>query len=182
MQITTIEETFNGAKIFPVAGRYFRLLATLNAVDVEFGVGNKFFEKLAGVEAGAWAKVAREFTHVRVRTSASETVKFVVTDGEAGYDRLFVAVAQAVTSAAPASALVGPAPEVVLAAGSRKRVIFRSDPANLEPMALYPTVAGVNAAIFLYPGDVWIEDVAPSLEWTANTGETNAALHSITFS
>ena len=184
MQITTIEQTFLGAKNFPIGGRYFRLLETVNPVDVELGRGSKFTEKLEGVEAGAWASLKgdeRGFTHVRITTPTNEAVKFVVTDGEAGYDRLFTAFAQARTLALPGSVSVGTAETAVLAALTRSKVIFMADPGNSDAIVLGPT--GLTTAlspIVLEPGDMWVEEISASAAWFARSGTAAQTLRVMT--
>lgn len=169
MRITTIEETFQGAKIFPVGGRYLRLLETVNPIDVALGIGSKFTETLEGVEAGAWARLKeglQEFTHVRITTPTLEAVKFVVTDGEAGYDRLFTAFAQARTLALPGNVSVGVAEGAVLAAATRSKVIFLADAGNAGTIYLGPVgVTSANGPVELAPGDMWIEEIAASAAW-----------------
>jgi hypothetical protein len=168
VRLTTIEETWAGAKSFNLAGRYFRLLETVNPVDIQFGQGLRADENMAGVEAGAWARFGDGFDRLRITTSGSEAVKFIVSDGEAGYDRLFTAFAQARTLTLPGNVAVGVAAGVVLAAATRAKVIFRADAANAGTIYLGPAgLTTATATIALGPGDTWVEEIAASAAWSA---------------
>lgn len=175
MNITTVRQSSvvqpDGTFMLRVtlAGRYFRLLETVNPVTVRLGSGGKAYETLENVEAGAWSRLKagdRDFDIITITTTTAESVKFVITDGEAGYDRLFVAIAQALTLALPGNVTVGVAEGAVLAAGSRRKVVFRSDPANTGQIYLGPVGVTIsNAPICLEPGDIWVEEVASSAQW-----------------
>jgi hypothetical protein len=80
----TVQEQFSGPRDYPLSGKYFQLLACSNPVDV-----------LLSGESGSPDHVASQvtvgfysfgpFDRVRIIASAAgDTVKFVVSDGEAG--------------------------------------------------------------------------------------------------
>lgn len=187
MRIDTVEYTISAAGIdhFQIVGRYFRLMETLSPINVHFGVrGAVAGRELEQVEAGAWAKLAEgeeSFDLITIEGTAGESVKFVVTDGEAGYDRLFTAIAQANTMTLPGNVTVGTSEGAVLAAGSRRKVIFQADSANAGVIALGPVgVLLTNSPVILSPGDMWIEEVAASAAWrgiASVAGQTLRVLH-----
>jgi hypothetical protein len=77
--------TINGTVEFDVAGRYFKLLSTVNPVDVELlrdGVGALL---ASGVEGGFYQKGT--FTKIRITHTAAEAVSFLVAPDEGGSDR-----------------------------------------------------------------------------------------------
>jgi hypothetical protein len=170
--LATVQQTFNGANPFPIGGRYFRLLSTVNPVDVKLGRGLKLYEKMDQVEAGAWYLVPDgqdDFSDILITTGASELVKFVVTDGTMGYDRLFATLVQVATMANEAEATVGAAAALVLAAANnRKKIVFRALGSNTGNIALGASGLTIAAAaIVLAPGDEWIETDAAPAAWYA---------------
>lgn len=183
MRIITVEITIaaGGIEQFQARGRYFRLLETLSPVTVEFGRGGTAYEALEDVEAGAWARTTDEFDLITITGTAGESVKFVVSDGEAGYDRLFTAIAQANTLTLPGNVTVGTSEGAVLAAGSRRKVVFKAADANVAPIALGPVgVTLANAPIVLNPGDQWTEDTAAAAQWRGISSVASQTLHVMT--
>lgn len=185
MRINTVQIVIaaSGIEQFQARGRYFRLLETLSPVTVEFGRGGTAYEALRNVEAGAWARTTEEFDLVTITGTPGQSVKFVVSDGEAGYDRLFTAIAQANTLTLPGGVTVGTSEGAVLAAGARRKVIFRADPGNSGSIALGPAgVTLANAPIVLEPGDAWIEEVAASAPWRGISDTAGQTLRVMTAS
>lgn len=190
MNITTIEQTIaadaSGAYrlILKLSGRYFRLLETVNPVDIQLGRGGKASEKLEGVEAGAWARIpaaAEPFDTIVITAAGAEAVKFVISDGEAGYDRLFTAFAQARTLTIPGNVTVGAAEVAALAAATRSKVVFMADPSNTDNIVLGPSgLTTTNAPIRLEPGDMWIEELSASAAWFALSGTASQTLRVMT--
>lgn len=171
--ILTVLETWSGKKRFRISGKYFRLLETLSPVTVRFGRGGRLTESAVDVEAGAWIKDG--FDYLEIETSASESVKFFVSDGEAGYDRIFTAIAQA-RAMEESTAVVEVLEAEVLAAGARRKVVFQSDPTNTAPIFLGPPSVNTSSPIVLYPGDVWVEETLASLSWWGVSTGANQAL------
>jgi len=69
-------------------GRYFRLMGTTSAVDVNFYKDNqKLDESAVGVEAGYYAIPKDGFDYCRITSAAAQTVKAAITRGTGGYDR-----------------------------------------------------------------------------------------------
>ena len=91
-------ETFNGLRHFPLAGRYFELLSTVQAVDVVFydkndqvistdkQVEEGFFVDRRGLKVDETGKLVpvEPFVRFEITTQANEAVKFQVTDGYSG--------------------------------------------------------------------------------------------------
>ena len=82
----TVNETFNGLREFPVAGHYFELLSTVNAVDVVlYGKGDVVLARLLQISQGVYhdrrSANLEPFQRVEVTTGANEAVKFFVGDG-----------------------------------------------------------------------------------------------------
>lgn len=169
--LATFEETWSGKKAWRIAARYFRLMETVNPVTVRLGRGLRYIETMQDVEAGAWYRAPaneQDFDSIEIETSTSEAVKFVITSGEAGYDRLFTAFAQARNLALPGNVSVGVAAGVALAAATRSKVIFQADAGNAGTIYLGPSgITSANGPIALQPGDMWVEEIAASAAWYA---------------
>lgn len=183
--ITTIEETWSGLKQFGLSFRYFRLLETVNPVTVKLG-GRTLNgdEVLQDVEAGAWHEARAgegDFAFLQITTQGSEAVKFVISDGRSGYDRLFTAFSQARTLTLPGNATVGTTEGAVLAAATRSKVVFTADAGNLGEIALGPSgVTLTNSPIVLTPGDSWVDDLAASAAWYAIASTSGQTLRILT--
>jgi hypothetical protein len=165
-------------------GRYFRLLETSSPLTVRLGVDHRIIDTLGPVEAGAWSLVKpgeRDFDSIFFDSPLAQTVKYVVTDGSAGYDRLFIAIAQALNLNLPGNVAVGVAEGVVLIAASRRKVVFQADSANVDVIALGPVgVTLANSPIVLGPGEIWIEEIASSASWSAISGSAAQTLRILT--
>lgn len=184
--LITVQESLAAevAKHIGLTGRYFRLLETSSPVSVVLTQNNMKVDELLEVEAGAWHEVpegAEDFNKIILTSALAQDVKFVVTDGKSGYDRLFVAIAQALTLTLPGNVTVGTSEGAVLAAGSRRKVVFKADDANIAPIALGPVgVTLANAPIILGPGDSWIEEMAASAAWRAVSSVATQSLRVMT--
>jgi hypothetical protein len=83
----TVNETFNGLREFPVAGKYFELISTVNPVDVTiYGKGDVVLARLLQIEEGVFHDRTRidnlePFQRIEVSTGALEAVKFFIGDG-----------------------------------------------------------------------------------------------------
>lgn len=171
--LVTIQETWLGKKRFRIPGRYVRLLSTLNPVNVKLGRGMKYFDSFDLVEAGAWSRVRPgepDFDSVMVETSTSELCKFMIADGDAGYDRLITSAVSALACQQEAfvTCVTSTATyNLVLAPATRRKVVFRAPPSNQFPVYLWGTdqAAGSNNALSLQPDDKWVEIEGASLQW-----------------
>jgi hypothetical protein len=168
----TVTETFSGKRVWEQSFRYFRLLGTVNPVNVKMGRKKQATDTLSQVEAGAWirAKAGEEdLDWLQIETGASEQVKYVITDGDAGYDRLFASLVQVATLANVAEVTAGLAEGTALAAdANRRKIVFRAKATNTGNIALGATgLAVATSAIVLAPGDVWIETDAAPAAWFA---------------
>lgn len=86
----TRQETWSGAKPFNITGHFFQLLTTANPVDVELLDRDGHRLALdAQVESGYYVNRGSKtpFAQIIITTSASETVKFLVSDGTSGTTR-----------------------------------------------------------------------------------------------
>lgn len=86
MAMQTIEETWSGAKPWNIEGRFFKIMATVNPVDVVLIDPDGTVQKALQVEAGF--KFVGSFKRIEITTAANEKVKFVISDGDAGDDRV----------------------------------------------------------------------------------------------
>ncbi len=80
-----ISQTFNGAAEWTIAGGYFKLLSTVNAVDVELYRNGSMVLSADDVEGGFYQR--GEFDRVKITTGASEAVSFLVAPDVGGSDR-----------------------------------------------------------------------------------------------
>lgn len=83
----TIEQTWTGKNSFTVPGGYFRLLSTVNAVDVVFYLKGQEVGRALQMQAGLAAD-GIAFDRVDITTGGAETVKFIVSDSPIRYDRM----------------------------------------------------------------------------------------------
>lgn len=169
--LITVEEALSAgvAKHVGLTGRYFRLMESSSPLNIVLTRAGRPQDSLQGVEAGVAHRVPEgdeDFDKIILTSALAQTVKFVVTDGHTSYDRLFVAIAQALTLSLPGNVTVGTSEGAVLAAGSRRKVIFQADSGNAGVIALGPTgVLLTSSPIVLGPGDMWVEEVAASAAW-----------------
>lgn len=187
MLITVTESLSAGvAKHVGLTGRYFRLLESSSPLNIVLTQHGRKAEDLISVEAGVAHRIpegADDFDKIILTSAIAQTVKFVVTDGNTVYDRLFVAIAQALTLTLPGNVTVGTSEVAVLAAASRRKVTFMADPSNVGTIYIGPTgVTSANAVVVLEPGDVWIEDIASSAAWFARSDTSAQTLRVMTAS
>lgn len=83
----TIEQTWTGKNTFAVPGRYFRLLSTVNPVDVYFYLKGQLIGQALQMQAGLAAD-GLDFDRIEITTGGAEAVKFIVSDSPIRYDRL----------------------------------------------------------------------------------------------
>jgi hypothetical protein len=178
----TVLETFTASKSWQLTGHFFRLLSTVSPVDVFLHKTGQPASVARAVEKGFYSR--EEFDKITIVTSASEAVKFVIADEEAGYDRSFTTVAQAsqLTNAPEVTVGNGAAAEALAAAASRTYIIFRSLATNTNNIGL-GALAGLTLAaapILLTPGDIWRETKAAPAQWAAITDAAGQKLEILT--
>lgn len=83
----TIEQTWTGKNSFTVPGRYFRLLETVNAVDIVFYLKGQEVGRALQMRAGLAAD-GLDFDRIEITTGGAEAVKFIVSNSPIRYDRL----------------------------------------------------------------------------------------------
>lgn len=89
----TVSDTFSGEKSWNIYGEYFRLLDTVNPVDVVLYDQAGRVGEARQVEGGFFQRLTgRPYSRVSITTGGSEAVKFIYGSGEGGYDRLFASV------------------------------------------------------------------------------------------
>lgn len=95
----TKQETWNGVREFLRAGRYFELMSTVQAVDVQaYAADGRVLHDERGVTTGyaidrrnlmvdAQGRLRQQdmFVRIEITTQALEAVKFIITDGISGY-------------------------------------------------------------------------------------------------
>jgi hypothetical protein len=173
---------------FEASGRYFRLMQTSSAVDVEFFKTGRSVYTASGVEAGFYALPDGGFDALQITSALSQTIKIALSDGTGGYDRsqgdVNATAVQASALANVAEVTVGVAEVAALATGAgRKLVIFRAPVSNAGPVALGATgIALATAAIVLQPGDTWRESDAAPAAWVAISDGAGRKLEILTAS
>lgn len=70
-----------------VYGKYFRLMTTVGAVDVQLMSKGRVVEEATNVQAGYYDQPASGFDGVRITSATSQTIQIAVTNGTGGYDR-----------------------------------------------------------------------------------------------
>lgn len=83
----TYTQTISGNQRFNTPGRLFRLLSTVNPVKVEAYLGGAVVSVAEDVEGGFWFTQEQGFDAVAITTAASEQVKFLIGESDAGFDR-----------------------------------------------------------------------------------------------
>lgn len=126
----TQTQTINGIQRINIPGKLFRLLSTVNAVDVALFCNGASVSAAQQVEAGFWVKENDGFDAVEITTGASEAVKFLIAEnGEAGEDRTVGSVYvlnQPATAGAfvNASATVTSSSATLIAANANRRYLL----------------------------------------------------------
>ena len=173
----TITQTINGRVSFHIPGGYFRLLSTVNALDVQLFRQNQLVADISQVEAGF--AVRRAFDRIEIITGASEAVKFFYGADEASYDRYSgtVTVSGTVVTDEVRASTVGPETNHVThatpatvslitgAVSTRKKLVFRARSTNTAAVVIGGAAVTVNGPVSLAPGAVWEEIEAATAAW-----------------
>lgn len=163
-----ITQTFNGQVIWNIAGGYFKLLAAAAAVSIKLYKDGACVLSADSVDAGFYQSVA--FDRVEITCTVSQQVDWLFASQEGGSDRITgtITISGASTLALPGNVAVGVAEVAVLAAATRRKVIFMADKANAGTIYLGPVgVLTTTGAVPLDPGDVWEEIEGASAAWRA---------------
>lgn len=171
----TFSETFAAgeAKKLNLVGSYFRLLTTSGAVDVKFLRQNMSVgDSASQVEAGYYAIPEGGFDAVELTSATAQTVKFAVTRGRGGYDRVIgdVTTILATTVTNTAGVSVGAAATALVAAATARRGLRFYNAGTADVWLGGAGVTTANGCIKIGPGQTWIEDDAPGAAWYGVSG------------
>lgn len=72
---------------YPVYGRYFRLMTTVGAVNVDLLRAGAVVYEAVNVQAGFYAIPEGGFDAIRILSGTLQTIQIAVTNGNGGYDR-----------------------------------------------------------------------------------------------
>lgn len=151
-------------------GTYFRLLDSVEPVNVRlFRLGRVVYDA-ESVEAGFYSIPTGGFDAVEVSTTANpQQVRIAISDGTGGYDRysgeVNLATAKSIINTGPMAVLTTATP---LAAANPKRKALRF--LNSGATVIYLGGGGidlVNGCLKLNPGDLMFEESAPGAAWFA---------------
>lgn len=168
----TISNTFAGAGSWQnaIPGRYFRILASGQPVDVNLYQRGIVVYQAEQVDVGFYSLPEGGFDRFEVVSAGAQTVKVAISNGQGGYDATNVTMllASSIVDSAPVS--VGVAATLLAAANSsRKGLRFYNDGA----FDVYLGGSGVtvaNGVIRLAPGATYIEDDAAPAAWYGISG------------
>jgi hypothetical protein len=151
-------------------GSYFRLLESVEPVNVRVRLQGRIVYEALGVEAGFYTMPAGGFDAVEVATTRNpQQVKVAISEGGGGYDRYTGTVNLATgtsvvnTGMVPVGVTCSP---VVPANARRKGVRFL----NSGETVIYLGGLGVdlvNGCLKLNPGELLLEQEAPGAAWFA---------------
>jgi hypothetical protein len=150
-------------------GRYFRLLSTVDELNIRlFNQGRVVYEA-QGVEAGFYTMPDDGFDAVEVITATPQLVKLAVSDGTGGYDRYNGTVnLQTATSIVNTGAVTVNTTATLLVAANAARRGLRV--LNSSSVIVYLGGAGVdlaNGMLKINPGDMLFESEGPGCAWYA---------------
>jgi hypothetical protein len=151
-------------------GSYFRVLESVEPVNVRMMRLGRVVYEAQGVEAGFFTAPSGGFDAVEVGTTLNpQRVKVAVSDGTGGYDRytgtVNMATASSIVNTGVKSVAVVATP-LIPADGKRKGIRFLNSGATV----VYLGGAGidlVNGCLKLGPGELLFESEAPSAAWFA---------------
>lgn len=162
-----ISQTFTGTVEWTIAGGYFKLLEAALAVDVELLQGGRSVARLDSVEGGTYLR--QGFDTIRITSSSSQAIAFLVAPDEGGSDRFTIEQLSADTLANVGAVVVGLAEVAVLAASPTRKVIYlRARTGNTADIVLGATgVSATGGAIRLAAGQEKVIEVAAAAAWYA---------------
>lgn len=151
-------------------GRYFRLMESVEPVNIRVFQQNRVVYEAVNIEAGFYTMPDGGFDAIEVGATANpQLVKIAISDGTGGYDRYSGTVNLATASSILNTGVVNVATSatLVVAANSNRRGIrFLNSGATI----VYLGGAGVdllNGCLKLNPGEMLFESEAPSAAWYA---------------
>lgn len=151
-------------------GRYFRLMESVEPVDVRVIRQNRVVYEAKNIEAGFYTMPEGGFDAVEVIAKGNpQLVKIATSDGTGGYDRytgtVNMALATSIVNTGVKPVAVG-ATLMVPADSKRRGVRFLNSGATV----IYLGGAGVdlvNGCIKINPGELYFEGDAPAAAWFA---------------
>lgn len=151
-------------------GRYFRLLESVEPVDVRLWLQGRVTYEAKRVESGFYSMPDRGFDAVEIATTGNpQLVKVAISDGTGGYERYNGSVEFAAAKSILNTGLVNVAGVATpLLSADAKRKGFRV--LNTGASVIYLGGGGVsleNGCLKLNPGDLWVESEAPGAAWFA---------------
>lgn len=166
---------------FEVPGAYFRLM-TGQGVNVRLYQPRGGTYEARTVDAGYWAKPEAGMVAVELDSANTQTVRFFVSDGDGGYDRVSGSVDADIvgdTFGGSVTVTVGTV-DVALAVANiaRRKLMIRSREDNTAVVYIQtgPTVFLTGASFVLYPGDLYVEEDSPCSQFTARVGAGSSAV------
>lgn len=154
------------AKKLPCDGTFFMLLEAAFPVSVTFimeGQGTTSGDSV-GVGAGFYVRPVERMSYAVVTSlgESDQEIQYMYGDGVAGYERLFLTLAQA-TAVEHGVMTLTDAPDLYFPGdAARRRMIVTAHPDNAGEVALggSDAMTYANAARRLAPGEAWVDEVA----------------------
>lgn len=163
----THEKSFTAgqSETLTINGNFFVLLSSDAPVDLEFEyVGQSGATDIClGIEEGYSEQFPAQLTAVKVTSATAQVIKYGYGTGIVKFDRVVsqTTVHQSTAIQDHNPVVVGTSAGLVLAGGSRSRIIFTADSANVGLITLGgEDVTTANGAIILAAGDSWVETIA----------------------
>lgn len=149
---------------------YFRLMESVEAVNIRFFNQGRAVYEATNIEAGFYAEPSGGFDAVEIETITNpQLVKIARSDGTGGYDRYTGTVNLAMATSILNTGVVNVATaSTLLTAANNKRKGIRF--LNSGSTVLYVGGAGidvVNGCLKINPGEVLFESEAPGAAWYA---------------
>ena len=148
---------------------FFQLDSCTVPVNVRFMDSGKVVAEAEAVEEGFYCKL-EAWNRVEVTSPVQQIIKVILSDGEAGSNRLSGRVRNLPQTAdlivnRQAMAVTG---SVKIATANSARTLLRVLNSGADYVALgAPGLSYNDAVIILAPGDMWQEAAAPAAEWVA---------------
>jgi len=150
----TVSETFTGPRDFPLSGKYFKLLSTVNPVDLFFfgEGGQSVSDQATAVTRGFFCRLG--FERIRIVTGGNETVKFVVSSADAGIETVeaIVSKASVIDTVADVALAAGVATQILPAQAARRRAHISNLSANVDLIRLGDASVAAARGVEIAPG------------------------------
>jgi hypothetical protein len=182
--VSTITQALSAGVLarLPCNGYFFQLLTASANVNLRFVSAGKQpqTENHDDIGAGFWFKSPELLTFVEFTSDIDQTINYVYSLGQTGYDRSQTTTkllqGSSITDIAPAT--VNTTIGLVRAANSeRNKIVFAADDANGAGLIYLggSSVTTANSARILRAGDVYEEDKSAVAAWYA-IGSTNGLI------